>query len=72
MLPQALGYVGVHTADLDDWRDYGAKMLGGWGGQVIDPKTWVAKERTEGPSLCGVMSVPGSRRRNAPRRALCG
>jgi hypothetical protein len=28
MFPQALGYVGFHTADLDEWRDYGAKMLG--------------------------------------------
>ena len=28
MFPQALGYVGFHAKDLDDWRGYGAKMLG--------------------------------------------
>lgn len=28
MLPQALGYVGFHAKDLDDWRGYGSKMLG--------------------------------------------
>src|SRR5258706_15887686 len=28
MLPQALGYVGFRAKDLDDWRGYGAKMLG--------------------------------------------
>jgi 2,3-dihydroxybiphenyl 1,2-dioxygenase len=33
MYPQALGYVGFHAKELDDWRGYGTKMLGL---QVVD------------------------------------
>lgn len=28
MFPQALGYVGFHARELDEWRGYGVKMLG--------------------------------------------
>jgi 2,3-dihydroxybiphenyl 1,2-dioxygenase len=42
----------------------------GWGGQVIDPSTWAAKERPEGPSLWGHERAWLSADKRAEARAM--
>jgi 2,3-dihydroxybiphenyl 1,2-dioxygenase len=46
-------HCGDYMTSFYTWTPSAFMVEYGWGGQSIDPKTWVPKERTEGPSLWG-------------------
>jgi 2,3-dihydroxybiphenyl 1,2-dioxygenase len=46
-------HAGDYMTSFYTWTPSGFMCEYGWGGQSIDPKTWHAEERLEGPSLWG-------------------
>jgi len=46
-------HAGDYMTSFYTWTPSGFMVESGWGGQVIDPKTWVVNQRKEGPSLWG-------------------
>src|SRR4029077_13890070 len=46
-------HCGDYMTSFYTWTPSGFMIEYGWGGQSIDPKTWVPKERIEGRSLWG-------------------
>lgn len=46
-------HAGDYMTSFYTWTPSGFMCEYGWGGQSIDPKTWEAEERLEGPSLWG-------------------
>jgi len=46
-------HAGDYMTSFYTWTPSGFMCEYGWGGQSIDPKTWKAEERLEGPSLWG-------------------
>jgi 2,3-dihydroxybiphenyl 1,2-dioxygenase len=46
-------HCGDYMTSFYTWTPSAFMVEYGWGGQSINPKTWVAKERVEGPSLWG-------------------
>ena len=54
MIGTTLGrHVNDHMTSFYSWSPSKFLFEYGWGGRSIDPDTWTAHERTEGPSLWG-------------------
>jgi 2,3-dihydroxybiphenyl 1,2-dioxygenase len=63
-------HCGDYITSFYTWTPSAFMVEYGWGGQSIDPKTWVAKERIEGPSLWGHERSWLSEEKRAEARAM--
>ena len=65
-------HAGDFVTSFYTWNPSGFMMEYGWGGRSIDPATWVASERKEGPSIWGHNRawLPEEQRRKAHAHTL--